>query len=74
MKVILSSAVEAIGRARLVELRPLTPDIDGRLLAKLEFLSPGLSKKDQVARQIIKATLHRLLLVSHATDYGLCPS
>ena len=27
--------------------------LDGRILAKLEFLNPGLSKKDRIARQII---------------------
>src|ERR1700690_2121687 len=51
---ILSSAVEAIGHTPLVELSRLTRDVDGRLLAKLEFLSPGLSKKDRIARQIIE--------------------
>jgi cysteine synthase A len=51
---ILSSAVEAIGHTPLVELSRLTRDVDGRVLAKLEFLSPGFSKKDRIARQIIE--------------------
>ncbi len=51
---LLSSAVEAIGETPLVELRRLTRGLEGRLLAKLELLSPGGSKKDRIARQIIE--------------------
>jgi cysteine synthase A len=59
----LSSAVEAIGETPLVELSRLTKGLGGRLLAKLEYLNPGLSKKDRIARQIIEdaeadGTLH----------------
>ena len=50
----LPSAVEAIGNTPLVELSRLTRGVDGRILAKLEFLNPGLSKKDRIARQIIE--------------------
>ncbi|HPA17542.1 MAG TPA: cysteine synthase family protein [Verrucomicrobiae bacterium] len=50
----LSSAIEAIGDTPLVELARLTRGIDGRILAKLEYLNPGLSKKDRIALQIIK--------------------
>ena len=50
----LSSAVEAIGDTPLVELSRLTRDLEGRVLAKLDYLNPGLSKKDRVARQIIE--------------------
>jgi cysteine synthase A len=50
---LLPSAIEAIGDTPLVELRRLTRGVDGRILAKLEYLNPGFSKKDRIARQII---------------------
>jgi cysteine synthase A len=51
---ILSSTVEAIGDTPLVELSRLTHNVDGHILAKLEYLNPGFSKKDRIARQIIE--------------------
>ena len=51
---LLASAIEAIGCTPLVELSRLTGGQDGRLLAKLEFLNPGFSKKDRIARQIVE--------------------
>lgn len=51
---LLPSIVEAIGSTPLVELSRLTRDIPGRILAKLEYLNPGLSKKDRIARQMIE--------------------
>ena len=51
---LLPSAVEAIGSTPLVELARLTRNLDGRILAKLEFLNPGYSKKDRIARQMIE--------------------
>ncbi len=48
------SIIEAIGSTPLVELSRLTKNIDGRILAKLDYLNPGFSKKDRVARQIIE--------------------
>jgi cysteine synthase len=51
--VLLSSAVEAIGHTPLVELSRITNGLGGRLFAKLEYLNPGFSKKDRIARQII---------------------
>ncbi|MBM3336063.1 cysteine synthase family protein, partial [Candidatus Sumerlaeota bacterium] len=51
---LLPSVVEAIGNTPLVELRRLTRGMSGRILAKLEFLNPGLSKKDRIARQMIE--------------------
>ena len=51
---VLPSAVEAIGNTPLVELARLTKGMDGRILAKMEYLNPGLSKKDRIARQIIE--------------------
>jgi cysteine synthase A len=50
---VLPSAIDAIGMTPLVELARLTQGIQGRILAKLEFLNPGFSKKDRIARQII---------------------
>jgi cysteine synthase A len=50
---VLGSAVEAIGQTPLVELTRLAQG-RGRLVAKLEYLNPGLSKKDRIARQIIE--------------------
>ncbi len=51
---VLPSAIEAIGQTPLVELARLTRGTPGRLLAKLEHLNPGFSKKDRIARQIIE--------------------
>ncbi|HVU23034.1 MAG TPA: cysteine synthase family protein [Opitutus sp.] len=50
---ILRSVADAIGDTPLVELARLTRGLDGRILAKLEYLNPGSSKKDRIARQII---------------------
>jgi cysteine synthase A len=50
---ILPSAVEAIGSTPIVDLVRISRTIEGRILAKLEFLNPGFSKKDRIARQII---------------------
>jgi cysteine synthase A len=49
----LSSVVEAIGETPLVELARFARGAGGRLLAKLEYLNPGFSKKDRIARQIL---------------------
>lgn len=51
---ILPSAVEAIGETPLVALDRFGRGVDGRILAKLEYLNPGFSKKDRIARQIIE--------------------
>jgi cysteine synthase len=48
-----ASVIEAIGNTPVVELARITKGINGRILAKLEYLNPGLSKKDRIARQII---------------------
>jgi len=47
------SVVEAIGATPLVELSRLAAGLDGRIVAKLEYLNPGFSKKDRIARQIV---------------------
>ena len=53
----LPSVIDAIGGTPLVELRRIGAalDLDGRLLAKLDHLNPGFSKKDRAARAIIEA-------------------
>jgi cysteine synthase A len=51
---ILPSVVETIGDTPLVELTRITRGLEGRLLAKLDYLNPGFSKKDRIARQIIE--------------------
>jgi cysteine synthase len=50
----LASAIEAIGDTPLVELSRLTKGLDGRILAKLDYINPGFSKKDRIARQIVE--------------------
>jgi cysteine synthase A len=48
------SIVKVIGQTPVVALSRLTKDTDGSILAKLEYLNPGFSKKDRIARQIIE--------------------
>ena len=48
------SVLGAIGNTPLVELSRITRGLEGRILAKLEYLNPGFSKKDRIARQIIE--------------------
>jgi cysteine synthase A len=54
---LLPSVVDAIGQTPLVELSRLCRGLSGRILAKLEYLNPGLSKKDRIARQIVQDAL-----------------
>lgn len=48
------SVLSAIGRTPLVELSRFTRGLEGRLLAKLEYLNPGGSKKDRIALRMIE--------------------
>ncbi|MHC4698837.1 MAG: pyridoxal-phosphate dependent enzyme [Planctomycetota bacterium] len=59
---VLSGADEAIGHTPLIELQRLCSDVDGTILAKCEFFSPGGSKKDRIARQMIDDAEARCLL------------
>ena len=57
------SVLDAIGNTPLVELARITSKLHGTVFAKLEYLNPGYSKKDRIARQIIEeaeasGTLH----------------
>lgn len=51
---VFASVLGAIGSTPLVELSRLTRDVSGRILAKLEYLNPGFSKKDRIALQMIE--------------------
>jgi len=46
----------AVGETPIVALDKLCArhNIDGRILAKIEFLSPGFSKKDRIAKYMIE--------------------
>ena len=50
---VLESVLGAIGDTPLVELRRLHPG-PGRILAKLDYLNPGGSKKDRIALRMIE--------------------
>src|SRR3990172_9176122 len=50
---VLRSVVEAIGDTPTVELSRLPRGLSGRIVAKLDYLNPGFSKKDRIARQIV---------------------
>src|SRR5512146_1378237 len=52
---LLDSVLGAIGNTPLVELARITRGLEGRILAKLEYLNPGFSKKDRIALQMIEA-------------------
>jgi cysteine synthase A len=53
---LVGSILGAIGNTPLVELRRIVGrrGLEGRILAKLEYLNPGSSKKDRVALEIIR--------------------
>lgn len=54
---VLNSVIEAIGDTPLVRLDRLTAacGVEGAILAKLDYLNPGFSKKDRAARGIVEA-------------------
>jgi cysteine synthase len=54
VKEVLPSVAAAMGNTPLVELSRLTRGMRGRILAKLEYMNPGFSKKDRIARQILE--------------------
>ena len=49
-----ASVLDTIGNTPLVELSRITESLDGAVFAKLEYLNPGYSKKDRIARQMIE--------------------
>ncbi len=54
MQSISNNILECIGQTPLLELKHMTQNLEGRLFAKLEYFSPGLSKKDRIAYQMIE--------------------
>src|SRR5882757_6608575 len=56
MAEVLNSVVDAIGGTPLVRLDRLTEQagVKGTILAKLEYLNPGFSKKDRAALGVIE--------------------
>lgn len=48
------SILKTIGQTPLIQLKKLTEGLEGNIFAKLEYVSPGLSKKDRVALQMIE--------------------
>jgi cysteine synthase A len=52
--VIGDSVLAAIGRTPLVELSRVGAGLDGRILAKLDYLNPGGSKKDRIALRLVE--------------------
>jgi cysteine synthase A len=59
---ICASVIDAIGYAPVVDLSRLAADLDGRILAKLEYLNPGGSKKDLISRAILDSAEKKGLL------------
>ena len=59
-----SSIIEVIGRTPMVELHRIVKlhGLQGRLLAKLDYLNPGFSKKDRIAREMILEARRNLQL------------
>lgn len=51
------SIVEAIGDTPMIELARITSGHRGRIVAKLDYLNPGLSRKDRIAREMIESAL-----------------
>ncbi|MDE2857689.1 MAG: cysteine synthase family protein [Chloroflexota bacterium] len=49
-----ASALDTIGNTPLVALSRICAALDGIVFAKLEYLNPGYSKKDRIARQMIE--------------------
>lgn len=56
-----ASIIDTIGNTPLVELSRLTRflGLEGRLLAKLDYLNPGFSKKDRAAKATVEAAKAR---------------
>jgi hypothetical protein len=52
-RLVARDALELIGDTPMIELRTLSRETGCRVLAKAEFLNPGGSSKDRVARAII---------------------
>ncbi|MFX0016213.1 MAG: PLP-dependent cysteine synthase family protein [Promethearchaeota archaeon] len=51
---IYKSVLDVIGNTPIVDLTRLTKNLNGRILAKLDYLNPGFSKKDRIALEMIE--------------------
>lgn len=54
LKGICEGVHETIGNTPMVRLSRLTDGLEGSIVAKLEYMNPGFSKKDRIALQIIE--------------------
>jgi cysteine synthase A len=56
-----TSILDVIGNTPMVELQRIVKrsGLEGRLLAKLDYLNPGFSKKDRIAREMMLAACAR---------------
>ncbi len=52
---LLKHITEAVGDTPLVQLQSVVPDGAGLVAAKIEYLNPGGSSKDRIAKKIINA-------------------
>ncbi len=64
---VLSGADQAIGHTPLIDLQRLCAEMEGSILAKCEFMNPGGSKKDRIAKQMLDAAQARGLLSPGST-------
>jgi len=64
---VLSSVLELIGDTPLVDVSELSPNLDVRILAKLEGQNPGGSVKDRIALSMIEDAERAGLLIPGAT-------
>lgn len=64
-----ASIIAVIGNTPMVELQRIAKRcaLAGRLLAKLDYLNPGFSKKDRIAREIMQSACERGELASGQT-------
>src|SRR5690349_17852938 len=53
------SVLDAIGNTPIVALRRIVPGGSARILVKIEAANPTGSKKDRMAREVIRAAEHR---------------
>ncbi len=57
-----ASMLDTIGKTPLVDLSRITKDLNGDIYAKIEYYSPGFSKKDRIALQIVEDAENQGLL------------
>lgn len=66
-----NSAADTIGQTPLVDLPHITANLEGRNLARLEYLNPGFSKKDRAALRLLSGSLPGATIAIIACDSGL---